>query len=97
MTGYSSLQKGCCLINDRGAVGSDDITLDIGFYGGSIFTCSQLTPELLALDPGSIMESDITPVAPNGFMRKVIAITTSGSQVAWLASETVMEMAPCAQ
>jgi formylglycine-generating enzyme required for sulfatase activity len=43
---------------------SDDMT----------FTFSQWTPELEALDPGDIMVGNVSPAAPNGFLRKVASV-----------------------
>ena len=47
---------------------------------GGTFTFAESTPELEALAAGEIMVSEISDVAPNGFLRKVTNITTSNGQ-----------------
>ena len=48
---------------------------------GATFTFDQTTPVLQALAPGEIMVSAPTDLAPDGFLRRVTAVNTSGSQV----------------
>lgn len=42
--------------------------------GEGTFTFSQWTPELEALDPGDVMVGDVSPAAPDGFLRKVKSV-----------------------
>lgn len=48
---------------------------------GSTYTFDQSTPELAALAVGDIMVANVSPHAPNGFLRRVQAITHDGAQV----------------
>lgn len=45
------------------------------------FTFSQMTPELAKVTPGEVMTGGVSDTAPNGFLRKVTRISTSGGQV----------------
>ena len=48
---------------------------------GDVFTFDQTTTELGELNPGDVMVGDVSTVAPNGFLRKVTNVTSSGGQV----------------
>ena len=48
---------------------------------GSTFTFDQTTPALQALAPGEIMVSAPAAAAPDGFLRKVTSVATTGGQV----------------
>jgi formylglycine-generating enzyme required for sulfatase activity len=63
------------------SVSSDDVT----------FTFSQETPTLQALQPGSVMVGGTSSNAPDGFLRKVISVDTSGPQVTVQTSPATLE------
>jgi hypothetical protein len=48
---------------------------------GAVYTFTQSTPELAALEPGDIMVGDATGSAPYGFLRKITSVTPDGGQV----------------
>jgi hypothetical protein len=48
---------------------------------GTVFTFSQSTPELQALNPGDIMVGEVAENAPYGFLRKVTSTSSSAGQV----------------
>ena len=48
---------------------------------GATFTFDQTTPVLQALAPGEIMVSTPSTLAPDGFLRRVMAVNTAGGQV----------------
>lgn len=60
---------------------------------GMVYTFSQSTPELAALQNGDIIVGDITAAAPNGFLRKVTSISSSGGQVIVQTAQATMEEA----
>jgi formylglycine-generating enzyme required for sulfatase activity len=47
----------------------------------TVFTFTQSTSSLNALETGDVMVGDATTNAPNGFLRKVTAVSSSGGQV----------------
>jgi hypothetical protein len=48
---------------------------------GATLTFSESTPELEVLSPGEVVVGDSSDAAPDGFLRKVTNVTTSGGQV----------------
>ena len=48
---------------------------------GAVFTFTQSTSSLDALETGDVMVSDATTNAPNGFLRKVTSVSSDGAQV----------------
>ena len=48
---------------------------------GSVFTFSQMTLELTAVAVGEVIVSEPTPLTPNGFLRKVTAVSDTSGQV----------------
>jgi len=48
---------------------------------GSTLTFSETTPELKSLLPGDVIVIGITPVTPNGLLRKVITVSIANNQV----------------
>jgi hypothetical protein len=58
---------------------------------GSVFTFSQMTPGLADLDSGDVMVSGPTDVMPNGFLRRVDAVDSSGGQVFLSTSFATLE------
>jgi formylglycine-generating enzyme required for sulfatase activity len=48
---------------------------------GAVFTFTQSTADLNALDPDDVMVGDATTNAPNGFLRKVTSVSSAGGQV----------------
>ncbi|MBN1313917.1 MAG: hypothetical protein JXA42_00545, partial [Anaerolineales bacterium] len=48
---------------------------------GTVFTFTQSSPALEALDVGDVMVSDVTANAPYGFLRKVTSVSPDGGQV----------------
>jgi len=60
---------------------------------GAVFTFTQATPALNALDTGDVMVSDATTNAPNGFLRRVTSISSSEGQVAVETEQATLEEA----
>ena len=58
---------------------------------GTTFTFSQSTPDLLALEPDDIMVGDVADNAPEGFLRRVISVTTSSGQVLVNTEDATLE------
>ncbi len=58
---------------------------------GAVYTFGQMTEELGQLDPGDVMVADISAAAPDGFLRKVIAVTSSGGQVIVTTEQAALE------
>jgi formylglycine-generating enzyme required for sulfatase activity len=58
---------------------------------GTTFTFSQSTPELEVLEPGDIMVGDVATAAPDGFLRRVTAISSSGGQVVVVTEAATLE------
>jgi len=58
---------------------------------GSQFTFDQTTPELNELDPGDVMVGAVSDAAPNGFLRKVTNMTTTGGQVVVTTEAATLE------
>ena len=48
---------------------------------GATYTFSEMTPALAAIAPGEIMMAAPSDAAPDGFLRRVTAVNTSGGQV----------------
>jgi hypothetical protein len=60
---------------------------------GSTYTFSQSTPEILAIDPGDIMVSDVAENAPHGFLRQVTSISMVGDQVIIVSDQAALDQA----
>lgn len=58
---------------------------------GITYTFSQSTPELAELQNGDIIVGDITDAAPNGFLRKVTCVSSSGGQVIVQTTQATIE------
>ncbi|MCI0730039.1 MAG: hypothetical protein L0332_25425, partial [Chloroflexi bacterium] len=54
-------------------------------------TFSQMTPELAALAPGHVMVGDVSQNAPDGFLREVTAVSTTGGQVVVTTGPATLE------
>jgi hypothetical protein len=57
---------------------------------GTTYTFSSVTPDLQALKPGDVMASGITSTAPDGFLRKVDSISSSGGKVVVTTSQAAL-------
>ncbi len=64
-----------------------------GVSSSGIFTFTQTTPELGVITAGEIIVGDPTTAAPNGFLRKVISVTPSGSGVIMDTQQATLEEA----
>ncbi len=60
---------------------------------GGVYTFTQSTPELEALEPGDIMVGTPCDAAPDGFLRKIVTVTPSGGQVIVETVATVLDEA----
>ncbi|MEA1876776.1 MAG: hypothetical protein U9N86_07915, partial [Bacteroidota bacterium] len=60
---------------------------------GSIFTFSETTQNLESLSPGDIIVSDTTIMVPNGFLRKVTAVSKSGDEIVVKTIQATLEEA----
>ena len=60
---------------------------------GAVFTFTQSTPSLNALETGDVMVSDATTNAPSGFLRKVTSVSSSGGQVVVETEQATLEEA----
>lgn len=60
---------------------------------GTTFTFSRTTPELAALAAGDLMVGDVARAAPNGFLRKVTSVSSSGGQIVVQTAEAALEEA----
>lgn len=58
---------------------------------GIVFTYSQTTPELDALEVGDVMVADVSAAAPYGFLRRVLNVTRSGGQVVVTTGDATLE------
>jgi hypothetical protein len=58
---------------------------------GTIYTFAAMTPALAAIAPGEIMVAGPSNAAPDGFLRKVTAIDTSGGQVVMQTQTATLE------
>ncbi len=58
---------------------------------GATYTFSQMTPELAALAPGHVMVGDVSQNAPDGFLREVTAVSTTGGQVVVTTGPATLE------
>ena len=58
---------------------------------GAVFTFRQSTPQLETLRPGDVIVGDVSAIAPNGYLRKVTSISTSGDKVLLNTEPTVLE------
>lgn len=67
-----------------------DELIDIS-QDGSVFTFSQMTPELAQLDSGDVMVGDVSEAAPYGFLREVTGVTSSGGQVVVTTASATIE------
>jgi formylglycine-generating enzyme required for sulfatase activity len=59
--------------------------------GGSIYTFSQMTPELALVDVGDVVVAGVTPNTPYGFLRLVTALNTPGGQVVLTTVQATLE------
>ena len=57
------------------------------------FTFSHMTPELAALEPGDVMVADVSPAAPDGFLRKVKEVTTLCDKIVVVTEFATLEEA----
>ena len=60
---------------------------------GSTYTFTQSTPELLSLEPGDIMVSNVAEDAPHGFLRQVTSISMIGDQVIIVSDQAALDQA----
>ncbi len=58
---------------------------------GTTFIFSETTPELESLTPGDVIVSDATSTVPDGFLRKVTAVSTVGNEVVVETSQATLE------
>lgn len=61
--------------------------------GDGTFTFSQITPELAQLETGDVMVSDVSDIAPYGYLRRVEDIQTAGDQMIIQTSAATLEEA----
>jgi hypothetical protein len=59
----------------------------------SAFTFSQVTPALEALAEGDVIAGGVTPHTPDGFLRKVTAVSAGGDRVVVQTVQTTLEEA----
>ena len=60
---------------------------------GAVFTFTQSTADLNGLAPGDVMVGDATTNVPNGFLRKVTSVSSTGGQVVVETEATTLEEA----
>jgi len=60
---------------------------------GAVFTFSEMTPELEALQVGDVMVGGVTDLAPHGFLRKVVNVSTADGQVVVVTEQATIEEA----
>lgn len=58
---------------------------------GAVFTFSELTPELAALDVGDVMVGGVSAAAPYGFLRAATAISPEAGQVRVQTEQATLE------
>jgi len=60
---------------------------------GAVFTFSEMTPELEALELGDVIVGGVTVLAPYGFLRKVTGVSADDGQVAIATDQATVEEA----
>ncbi len=81
------------IISDTTEVLTDDTTEHLVSVSedGDVFTFDQTTTKLGELDPGDVMVGNVSTVAPNGFLRQVTNVTSSGGQVVVTTEAATLE------